>query len=52
MTEPFGTIGPPWWDDRPLWIVGGGSSLSGYDLSDLWISGRVLGVNRAADLVP
>jgi len=52
MTEPFETIGQPWWDDRPVWIVGGGPSLSGYDLSGLRSSGRVLGVNRAADLVP
>lgn len=52
MTGPSGKIGPPWWDDRPAWIVGGGPSLSGYDLSDLRSHGRVLGVNRAADLVP
>ena len=52
MKEPFGTIGPPWWDDRLVWIVAGGPSLSGYDLSDLRARGRVLGVNRAADLLP
>jgi len=35
-----------------VWIVAGGPSLSGYDLSDLRARGRVLGVNRAADIVP
>ena len=52
MIDNFQTIGPPWRDDRPAWIVAGGPSLSGYDLSGLRARGRVLGVNRAADLVP
>lgn len=52
MTARFSRIGPPWWDDRDVWIVGGGPSLEGRDLSDLRARGRVLGVNRAAELVP
>jgi len=48
----FGTISEPWWDDRPVWIIGGGPSLAGYDLTDLRARGRVVGTNRAAELVP
>ena len=50
MKIPFGEIGPPYWDDQPLYIVGGGPSLAGHDLSGL--PGRVLAVNRAAFVVP
>lgn len=52
MTEPFGVISEPWWDDQSLWIVGGGPSLTGYDISGLRKRGRVLGINRAAELIP
>jgi hypothetical protein len=48
----FGVVDEPWWDDRPVFIVGGGPSLIGRDLSRLRQRGWVLGVNRAADLVP
>lgn len=51
-TDHFETIGYPWWDDRPVYIIAGGPSLSGYDLSDLRARGRVIGVNRAADIIP
>ena len=40
------------WGDRPLFIVGGGPSLRGRDLSSLRSRGRVLGVNRAAEFWP
>jgi len=36
----------PWWDDSPLWIIGGGPSLKTFDLS--LIHGRVLSVNGHA----
>lgn len=52
MTTRTDTLGPPWWGDRPLYIVGGGPSLRGYDISKLRRRGRVLGVNRAPELVP
>lgn len=42
---------PGWSSDR-CYVVGGGPSLRGRDLSDLRSSGFVLGVNRAADLIP
>lgn len=48
----FGRVHLPWWNDRPLWIVGGGPSLRGRNLSRLRERGRVLGVNRAADMIP
>lgn len=49
---PIIAVGEPWWDDRPLFVVGGGPSLRGYDLSRLRERGRVLGINDSAFLVP
>lgn len=40
------------WPDRPVFIVGGGPSLIGYDLSRLHERGYVLGVNKAAEKIP
>lgn len=48
----FGAVGGPPWSGRPVYVLGGGPSLAGYDLSNLRSLGLVLGVNRAADLVP
>lgn len=48
----FGEVAAPWWDDRPTFIIGGGPSLRGIDLSRLRERGWVLGVNRAAETVP
>lgn len=48
----FGHVGGPSWADRPAYVVGGGGSLRGRDMSRLRDRGYVLGVNRAADLVP
>lgn len=40
-------IGPPWWDDKPLAIVGAGPSLRGFDFARLDIPGvRVLAVKE------
>jgi len=35
VEEKFSSIGPPWWDDRPVAIVGNGPSLKGFDYSRL-----------------
>jgi hypothetical protein len=35
MEESFASIGPPWWDDRPVAIVGNGPSLKGFDVERL-----------------
>lgn len=49
----FGSVSPdPSWSSRPVFIIGGGPSLTGRDLSGLRDRGWVLGVNRAADEVP
>lgn len=45
---PLSAVGAPWWDDRPLAIVGCGPSLKGFDFNRLndprW---RVVAVNQA-----
>lgn len=46
MTD-FGTIGPPFWDDAPAYIVGGGPSLSGFDFMRLRSLRHVIAVNQA-----
>lgn len=48
----LGEVGPPFWAERPVFIVGGGTSLKGRDLSRLRDRGWVLGVNRAAEFIP
>lgn len=48
----FGCVTPcPSWSDRPVFIVGGGPSLKGRDLSMLHERGRVIGVNRAPEFL-
>lgn len=42
----YGTVCSPWWDDRPVYIVGGGPSLRGFDFTRL-AGRRVLAVNEA-----
>jgi hypothetical protein len=45
---PLGEVSEPWWDDRPLAIVGTGPSLKGVDFSIFKIPGvRVLAVKEA-----
>lgn len=42
-------VGAPWWDDKPVAIIGGGSSIRGFDFSRLaGIDAHVLGINWAA----
>lgn len=36
------------WADRPLFIIGGGTSLRGFDFSRIRSKGRLLGCNRSA----
>jgi hypothetical protein len=31
----YGSIGAPWWDDRPVAVLGGGPSLKGFDFERL-----------------
>jgi hypothetical protein len=50
---PLGSVAEPWWDDRPLAIVGGGPSLKGFDFDRLRIPGiRVIAVNETIWDVP
>jgi hypothetical protein len=45
---PLGRVEGPWWDDKPLAIVGTGPSLKGFDFSRLDLPGvRVLAVKEA-----
>jgi hypothetical protein len=43
----FGSVGPPFWSDRPVILLGGGPSLRGLDFSILPSIGYVVGVNHA-----
>jgi len=43
----FDRVKRPYWNDRPLIIVGGGPSLRNYDISDLRARGRVVLLNDA-----
>jgi len=45
----FTSVQAPWWDDRPLIVVGGGPSLEPYDCSDLREHGRVVIMNDAVN---
>lgn len=45
---PLGKVEEPWWDDKPLAIVGTGPSLMGFDFSNFDIPGvRVLAVKES-----
>lgn len=43
----FEAVGPPWWDDRPVLIVGCGPSLADVDMSELEGLGHILAVKGA-----
>lgn len=47
----FGCIAEPWWDDRDVYIVGGGASLKDRKIETLHEKGLVLGINKAAELI-
>jgi hypothetical protein len=48
----FSTVPRGDWADKPLYIVGGGPSLRGFDFSRLIGRGRILGVNKAPFNIP
>lgn len=44
----FGTVSPPYWDDKPVVLVGGGPSLIGFNFSQLKSKQvYVVGINQA-----
>jgi hypothetical protein len=43
----FGAVGPPFWSDRTVILLGGGPSLKGLDFSILPAIGYVVGINQA-----
>lgn len=45
-------VGPPWWDDRPVYIIGGGPSAKDLDLERLRGRARVLAINDCALALP
>jgi hypothetical protein len=47
LLSEFGAIGPPDWSDRPVFLLGGGPSLSGFDFDRLRPLGYRLGINQA-----
>lgn len=49
MSSPaeWSRIGEPYWSDRPVFIVGGGTSLKGFDFNSLRGRGYVLAVKQA-----
>jgi len=46
----FVEVGPPYWSDVPVFIIGGGTSLRGFDFDILRGRGITVGVNVAAFL--
>ena len=48
----FDHIGEPYWDDAPVYIVGGGPSLAGFDFGRLRGRGHVIGVNQSMFTAP
>lgn len=47
MLSEFGAIGPPDWSDRPVFLLGGGPSLAGFDFDRLRPLGYRLGINQS-----
>lgn len=48
----FSKVGPPYWDDRPLLIIGSGISLKGFEFNRLNGLGRILAVKEAVFDLP
>jgi hypothetical protein len=48
----FSKIDEPWWDDRPVVIIGGGPSLAGFDFKRLKGRAIILAVNGSMFSVP
>jgi len=47
-----GCVGPPWWGDKTVFLVGGGPSLAGFDLKRLCGLGHLCGVNESMPHLP
>lgn len=45
--QSYGTVCAPLWHDRPVFIVGGGPSLAGFDFGRIAGRGRILAVNES-----
>jgi hypothetical protein len=52
MTPTFGIVGPPWWADKTVFLIGGGPSLRGFDLRRLFGRGHLVGINESMFHVP
>lgn len=48
----YGPIPATRWNDRDLYIIGGGPSLKGRNLQNLRSRGRVLGINKVPEIAP
>jgi hypothetical protein len=44
----FQTVRPPFWDKKPVFIIGGGPSFAGFDVEKLRGRGLIVGCNDAA----
>ena len=51
MADPFGKIAKPYWDDKPVAVIGGGPSLLGFDFERLR-GAHVLAVKRKVFEIP
>lgn len=47
MPADWDCVGPPFWDEKPVFIVGGGTSLKGFDFASLRDRGHVLAVKQS-----
>lgn len=45
---PFTQVTEPYWDDKPLFIMAGGTSITDFDVSQFRGEVRILGCNRSA----
>jgi hypothetical protein len=48
----FGEVTAPWWNDRTVYLIGGGPSLSGFALNRLCGLGHCIGVNQSMFAIP
>lgn len=52
-TATYGRVGPPWWDEGTVALIGGGPSLCGFDFNRLRRPGwRIVGINQSMFDVP
>jgi hypothetical protein len=48
----FGSVTAPWWNDRTVYLIGGGPSLSGFALDTLCGLGHCIGINQSMFDIP